>query len=81
MNSGQAFDLGTLLPDSSPLGSVLAGLFGYRSAPTPLEAFAYLAYLIPVLMLFVWGGRRRTVVVAGTAAAIGAATVAIALAG
>jgi high-affinity iron transporter len=65
-NSGAAFDLGAILPVSSPLGAVLAGLFGYRSAPTPLEVIGYLAYLVPVLYLFVWGGRSRPV---GTAAA------------
>ena len=51
------FDLGSVLPESSPLGSVLAGVFGYRSAPTVLEVVGYLAYLIPVLTLFVVGGR------------------------
>jgi len=51
------FDLGSVLPESSPLGSVLAGLFGYRSAPTVLEIVGYLGYLIPVLTLFVVGGR------------------------
>lgn len=74
-NSGTAFDLGSVLPVSSPLGAVLAGLFGYRSAPTPLEVIAYLGYLIPVLYLFVWGGRTRSVTPA-TAAAV---TVAFAL--
>jgi high-affinity iron transporter len=52
-NLGTAFDLNGILPDVSPIGSVLRGLFGYRSAPTPLEVVAYLAYLIPVLFLFV----------------------------
>jgi high-affinity iron transporter len=52
-NSGVAFNLNGVLPDSSPLGNVLRGLFGYRSAPTPLEAIGYFAYLIPVLLLFV----------------------------
>jgi high-affinity iron transporter len=52
-NAGQAFNLSGVLPDSGPLGSVLRGLFGYRSAPTPLELFGYLAYLVPVLILFV----------------------------
>ena len=37
---------------------MLAGLFGYRSAPTPLEVVAYLAYLIPVLILFLKPARR-----------------------
>ena len=52
------FDLSGLLPETSPLGSLLAGLFGYRSAPSPLEIVAYLAYLIPVLTLFLWPARR-----------------------
>ncbi len=42
-----------MLPDSSPLGNVLRGLFGYRSAPTPLEAIGYFGYLIPLLLPFV----------------------------
>ncbi len=56
-NSGTFFDLGAILPESSPAGSVLAGLFGYRSQPTPLEAFLYVAYLVPVLTLFVFDDR------------------------
>lgn len=52
-NTGLAFDLGGVLADTSPLGSVLHGLFGYRSAPTPLELLGYVAYLVPVLILFV----------------------------
>ena len=51
-NAGAAFDLNRILPDNGPIGSVLRGLFGYRSAPTPLELIGYLAYLIPVLFLF-----------------------------
>jgi high-affinity iron transporter len=74
-NTGAAFNIGSVLPESSPLGAILAGLFGYRSAPTPLEVIAYLAYLVPVLYLFVWGGRTR---VAGPATAA-AATVVVAL--
>lgn len=65
-NAGEAWDLGFVLPESSPFGAVIAGLFGYRAAPTPLEVIAYFAYLIPVLALFVWGGRTRTVVAAST---------------
>ena len=57
-NNGAVFDVSSVLPESSPLGSVLAGLFGYRSAPTPLEVVAYLAYLIPVLILFLKPARR-----------------------
>ena len=52
-NTGAAFDLNRVLPDQGPLGSILRGLFGYRSAPTPLELLGYVAYLVPVLFLFV----------------------------
>ena len=58
-NAGATWDLGGLIPDDSPLGSVLAGLFGYRAAPTPLEVIAYLGYLVPVLALFLGGDLRR----------------------
>lgn len=57
VNGGVLFDLGGVLPQNGPIGSVLAGLLGYREAPTPLEAIGYVAYLVPVLILFVWGGR------------------------
>src|SRR5215212_6118125 len=63
-NAGRLFDLNGILPASSPLGTLLAGLFGYRAAPTPLEAFAWIAYLVPVLILFVGVPRRRAVAVA-----------------
>jgi len=53
VNSGAAFDLNGLLPDNGAIGSVLRGLFGYRSAPTPLELLGYVAYLVPVLVLFI----------------------------
>jgi len=52
-NVGSAFDLNQVLPDNGPIGSILRGLFGYRSEPTPLELLGYVAYLVPVLVLFV----------------------------
>ena len=52
-NTGVAFNLQQILPDNGPIGSVLRGLFGYRAAPTPLELIGYVAYLVPVLILFV----------------------------
>ena len=73
-NTGKAWDLGAILPESSPLGAVLAGLFGYRSTPTPLEVFGYVAYLIPVLILFLLPARAK---VGGTAVAASAVVVAI----
>lgn len=53
VNAGVAFDLNAVLPDRGALGSVLRGLFGYRSAPTPLELLGYVAYVLPVLVLFI----------------------------
>ncbi|HKG19775.1 MAG TPA: iron uptake transporter permease EfeU [Candidatus Limnocylindrales bacterium] len=52
-NSTVAFNLNGVLADSTPLGSVLRGLIGYRSQPTVLELVGYLLYLVPVMFLFV----------------------------
>ena len=73
VNQGAVFDLSGVLPQNGPIGSLLAGLFGYREAPTPLELIAYFAYLIPVLILFVWGGRRPAPVASGSSGASGRA--------
>lgn len=47
-----AYDLSRVLPTSSPLGSVLSGILGYRESPTVGEVFAYLAFLAVTLFLF-----------------------------
>jgi high-affinity iron transporter len=73
VNQGAVFDLGGVLPQNGPIGSVLAGLLGYRQAPTPLELIGYFAYLIPVLILFVWGGRKPAPVASGPTGASGRA--------
>jgi high-affinity iron transporter len=72
------FDLGGMLPESGLLGSLLTGLFGYKEAPTVLQVLGYLAYLIPVLFLFVVGPRRPRV--ATTAGATALVVIAAALA-
>jgi high-affinity iron transporter len=56
-NTGAAFNLEGFLPETGPIGTLLSSIFGYRSAPTPLELIGYLAYLIPTLTLFVLDGR------------------------
>jgi high-affinity iron transporter len=73
VNQGAVFDLGGILPENGPIGSVLAGLLGYRQAPTLLEVIGYLAYLVPVFGLFVWGGRRTSRVASGPTGASGRA--------
>ncbi len=52
------FDLSNALPTDSPVGAVLAGLLGYNDTPSVSEVVAYVAYLIPVLTLFLTGGSR-----------------------
>jgi high-affinity iron transporter len=52
------FDLSNVLPTDSPLGAVLAGLLGYHDTPSVSEVAVYLAYLVPVLLLFLTGGPR-----------------------
>jgi high-affinity iron transporter len=60
------FDLGHVLPETGPLGSLLNGLFGYRSAMTALEVAGYLLYLIPVLALFLLWPAPKTATAAST---------------
>ncbi|HWP64202.1 MAG TPA: FTR1 family protein [Candidatus Binatia bacterium] len=71
-NTGRVLDFNPLIPENSPLGMILAGLVGYRAEPTPLEAVVYLLYVVPVLTLFVVGGRRTALATpAGSALALG----------
>ncbi len=54
-----ALNLTGLLPETSPVGALLAGMFGYRAQPTLLQLVAYFGYLLPVLTLFLAGDRLR----------------------
>lgn len=56
-----AFDLSGVLSERGLVGSVLAGVFAYRAAPTVLEVVAWLAYLVPVLVIFLWPRRPAAV--------------------
>ncbi|MPR00068.1 iron transporter [Modestobacter sp. I12A-02628] len=57
-----AFDISGTLDPSSWYGAVIAGVLNITPAPTVLEMVAYVAYLVPVLALFLLPGRtaRRT---------------------
>lgn len=48
----RAYDISHLLPETGPLGTVLAGLLGYREAPTLGEIAAYWIFLAVMLVLF-----------------------------
>jgi high-affinity iron transporter len=52
-----AFDLSDVLPGDGLLGTLLGGIFGYQDAPTVGEVIAYLAFLVPALLLFYMQGR------------------------
>jgi high-affinity iron transporter len=48
----RAYDLSAILPEASPLGAVLAGIFNYMEAPTVGQAIAYIGFLAITLYLF-----------------------------
>ncbi|WP_395681884.1 iron uptake transporter permease EfeU [Inquilinus sp.] len=52
-----AFDLSHVLPIDGPLGSVLAGIFGYQDTPAVGEVAIYILFLLVTLPLFLSGGR------------------------
>jgi high-affinity iron transporter len=52
-----AFDISGVLDPSSWYGAAIAGMFNITAAPTVLETIAYLAYLVPVLVIFLWPAR------------------------
>ena len=49
---GVVFDISSTLPMDGPLGSVLAGMFGYQDAPTVSVLGAYVIYLVVALVMF-----------------------------
>jgi len=53
------FDMSSTLSLDTTLGTVLKGTFNYNPAPTWLEFIAWLAYLIPVMAIFLWPSRPR----------------------
>ena len=48
----QIWNTGWLVPDGSPVGTVLGALMGYRSRPSLLEVIVFVAYFPPVLWMF-----------------------------
>ena len=57
-----AFDFGGVLPDDSVVGTLLTGILGYHEAPSVGEVTVYLAFLVPVLALFLTQSRPRPAV-------------------
>ncbi len=48
----RAYDLSGTLPESSPLGVVLGGIFSYQEAPTVGQAIVYVAFLAVTFFFF-----------------------------
>jgi high-affinity iron transporter len=53
-----AFDISGVLDPNSWYGAAIAGMFNITAAPTVLEMVAYVAYLVPVLVAFLWPASR-----------------------
>jgi high-affinity iron transporter len=54
-----AFDVSGVLDPDSWYGAVLTGMFNITPAPTVLETLAWVAYVVPVTVLFLLPGRRQ----------------------
>jgi high-affinity iron transporter len=54
-----AFDITGVLDPTSWYGAAISGMFNITGAPTVLETIAYVAYLVPVLVIFLWPARRQ----------------------
>ena len=52
-------DWSVALPKDGPVGTVLAGLFGYNDTPTLGEVLIYVAFLVPALILFFMPARQQ----------------------
>jgi high-affinity iron transporter len=50
----QAFDLSWLVRPGTPVSSLLTGVLGIQPYPAWLEVIAWLAYLVPMLILVAW---------------------------
>jgi high-affinity iron transporter len=54
-----AYHIGGVLDPSTWYATLLAGMFNITAEPTVLEVIAWIAYGVPVLVLFLWRPRRK----------------------
>jgi high-affinity Fe2+/Pb2+ permease len=59
-----AHHLGAVLDPSTWYAVLLTGMFNVTAEPTVLEVVAWIAYVVPVLALFLWRPRRKPVAAA-----------------
>jgi high-affinity iron transporter len=55
----QAFDLSWLVRPGTPLESFVTGVLGIQAYPVRIEVIAYVAYLVPMLLVMCWPVRPR----------------------
>ena len=55
----QAFDLSWAVRPGTPLSSLLTGVLGIQPYPVRIEAIAWVAYLVPMILIVAWPARRR----------------------
>jgi high-affinity iron transporter len=68
----QAFDLSWLVRPGTPLSSLLTGVLGIQPDPVWIEVTAWLAYLVPMIVIVAWPARRRRAAAVSPVAAAGA---------
>jgi high-affinity iron transporter len=56
--NAQAFDISGVLPPTAWYAELLRGMFNLTPQPSVLETVAWLAYGVPVLVLFLWPARK-----------------------
>ena len=60
VGQAQAFDLSWLVRPGTPLSSLLTGVLGIQPFPAWIEVIAWLAYLIPMVLIVAWpAGQAR----------------------
>ena len=61
LNAGQvqAFDLSWLVRPGTPVSSLFTGVLGIQPFPAWIEVIAWLAYLVPMIVIVAWPARRR----------------------
>ena len=69
----QAFDLSWLVRPGTPVSSLLTGVLGIQPFPVWIEVIAWLAYLVPMLLLVAWpsGPARKSREAAPAPAVVG----------
>ena len=55
----QAFDLSWLVRPGTPLSSLVTGVLGIQPYPAWIEVIAWLAYLVPMVVIVAWPPRDR----------------------